>query len=144
MFFVSILMLENQNKHIWVIICTIVHTWTYVKYGVLFTQQTKQTKQTRRCPPVFASLFLTRRFGLIYMSHIIRLDAKQSAKGCATCTWRIVHTWTYVKYGVLFTQQTWSPNRLAAAHQCLQVFFRSGPNQEIWFNLHVPHHKTRC
>ena len=21
------------------------------------------------------------------MSHVIRLDAKQSAKGCATCTW---------------------------------------------------------
>ena len=41
----------------------------------------------RRGPPVFASLFLTRRFGLICMSHVIRLDAKQSAKGCATCTW---------------------------------------------------------
>ena len=37
-------------------------------------------------PPVFASLFLTRRFGLICMSHVIRLDAKR-AKGCATCTW---------------------------------------------------------
>ena len=31
--------------------------------------------------------FLTRRFGLICMSHVIRLDAKQSAKGCATCMW---------------------------------------------------------
>ena len=41
----------------------------------------------RRRPPVFASLFLTRGFGLICMSHVIRLDAKQSAKGCATCTW---------------------------------------------------------
>ena len=41
----------------------------------------------RRHPPVFASLFLTRRFGLICMSHVIRLDAKQSAMGCATCTW---------------------------------------------------------
>ena len=41
----------------------------------------------RRRPPVFASLFLTRRFGLICMSHVIRLDAKQSAKSCATCTW---------------------------------------------------------
>ena len=41
----------------------------------------------RRHPPVFASLFLTRRFGLICMSHVIRLDAKQSAKVCATCTW---------------------------------------------------------
>ena len=41
----------------------------------------------RRRPPVFASLFLTRRFGLICISHVIRLDAKQSAKGCATCTW---------------------------------------------------------
>ena len=40
----------------------------------------------RRRPPVFASLFLTRRFGLICMSHVIRLDAKQNAKGCATCT----------------------------------------------------------
>ena len=42
----------------------------------------------RHRPPMFASLFLTRGFGLICIPHVIRLDAKQNAKGCATCTWR--------------------------------------------------------
>ena len=38
-------------------------------------------------PTSVCKSFLTRRFGLICMPHVIRLDAKRSAKGCATCTW---------------------------------------------------------
>ena len=38
-------------------------------------------------PTSVCKSFLTRRFGLNCMPHVIRLDAKQSAKGCATCTW---------------------------------------------------------
>ena len=65
------------------------YNWTnLIFYNINIYCRPLSTWWARRRPPVFASLFLTtRRFGLICMSHVIRLDAKQSAKGCATCTW---------------------------------------------------------